>query len=513
MNLKSLAFLALCFLFSNAGAQVVTTSVVPITSTTIGRYEKFEAGIALNTVSFNNQFDPDEIEVYAVFKFIPSGATQRVNGFWLRDYIQDDASPDPTVVNSCTIKASDVDDPDFLTPIATGLPWRIRFAPNFIGDWSYQIFVRSGGQTTVSGTFYLTCTTSDNKGYISVGSNNTHFVYKDARDPKKEVSFIPLAVNTMENPRISRVFNRAHYKYTKMVMEKLASVHGNTIRIFMSPEQFGIEWDEDGLGKYSERQNRAFTLDRIFELAEELDIKIQLVLISNHEFHYNAFPDYDYWLHNPYKTLLPGSNNANQLDFFNNQACIRYFKNRLRYVIARWGYSSSILAYEIWNETMLMENASPTIWDNGNSLIVDNWFNNIVTYARSLDNRHMYTNSGGGPGFFNFGNAPLDYVQDHYYSNDKNVLFNLSVFAQYSVKTYKKPYLCGEYGILGQCFPINFAYNILIFLPVTMHTTGFNFIIACGQDCSAVRPVHPTIGIPESFLIPAVGEPIRISVL
>ncbi|MBI2297533.1 MAG: hypothetical protein HYU66_01045, partial [Armatimonadetes bacterium] len=38
------------------------------------------------------------------------------------------------------------------------------------------------------------------------------------------------------------------------------------------------------------------------------------------------------------------------MDFFSNPEARRMWQNRLRYVIARWGYATHLLAWEFWNE-------------------------------------------------------------------------------------------------------------------------------------------------------------------
>lgn len=452
-------FALLCFA-TRLSAQMIASTVSPITSTTVGRYEKFEAGVRLNIDNFSNPFDPLDIDIYAIFTNTATGASQRVNAFWYQDYEMHEDTPDPTLFpdpntnRTCYIKdGREVSDPEFLTPVETNLPWRVRFAPDYIGLWSYKIYVKKGAQTTETSTFFLECVASSNKGYLSVGNNKTHFVYKDSDNRKDEISFVPLGVNTMTNLRLSSVFNRAHYRYTKSVMEKLSGAGGNTIRAFMAQDQFGVEWSEDGLGQYWKRQNKAFLLDKTIQEAEHLGMKIQLVLLSNHEF------DSTHWPHNPYRELISAPNDSAQVQFFSNSECIRFFKQRLRYIIARWGYSTSILAYELWNETMLLHHAVPTVWQNGNPQIIQDWIQNIVSYGKSLDNKHMYTNSAGGPGRVNIGDASLDFLQDHYYTNDKNFPAQLSIFAQYSTQNYQKPYITGEFGTRDKCFPLQQAFT------------------------------------------------------
>jgi hypothetical protein len=466
-----LTSLIIAWLDQSSAQQVTITSIVPITSTTIGKFEKFEVGVSLGqTPIIHNPFDPNEIQVYAEFTNSASGITEHVNAFWFQDFERNASSFDPTENDPCKSSVDGISDPDYLTPIPTYQPWRIRFSPDAVGQWSYKIYIVYNGQTSITNTMSLNVTASDNKGNIGVGSNKNHFIYKDLDKRTGEMNFIPLGLNIFDFH--SLVFNRAGFNFTEDVMNKLQDQGGNTIRIFMSPENYGIEWEEDGLGKYFNRQNRAYNLDDIFNLAEELGIKIQLVIISNHEFHNNVSDPYNYWERNPYRPLLAGGAAGiqnNQYSFFNNAACINYFKQRLRYVIARWGYSTSLLAYEMWNEVDIMANANPAFWDNNDPDKVINWHNTMIGYGKTMDNRHMFTTSVGftvcgsatGSTGLAFYNLPvLDYAQDHYYSNDMNVTHNHSIFAQHSIKKYQKPYITGEVGPFNCYFSVqNFTHN------------------------------------------------------
>ena len=87
--------------------------VTEVNSTIIKKYEKFEIFLELRNVKFKNPFDPDDIDLYALFQ-APSGKEIRINGFY-DDYEN---------VNQ----------------------WKIRFSPNEIGTYSYRVFVKNRGK-------------------------------------------------------------------------------------------------------------------------------------------------------------------------------------------------------------------------------------------------------------------------------------------------------------------------------------------------------------------------------
>ena len=43
-------------------------------------------------------------------------------------------------------------------------------------------------------------------------------------------------------------------------------------------------------------------------------------------------------------------------DLWSNQSAWNYFQRRFRYLIARYGYSPALMAWELWNEVDLTDN-------------------------------------------------------------------------------------------------------------------------------------------------------------
>ncbi|MCZ0212168.1 hypothetical protein OZK63_43170, partial [Streptomyces sp. UMAF16] len=54
------------------------------------------------------------------------------------------------------------------------------------------------------------------------------------------------------------------------------------------------------------------------------------------------------WNNNPYNIANGGPCN-NTWDFFSNSTAKNLFKNRMRYIIARYGYSNTIMSWELFN--------------------------------------------------------------------------------------------------------------------------------------------------------------------
>lgn len=104
-----------------------------------------------------------------------------------------------------------------------------------------------------------------------------------------------------------------------------------------------------------------------------------------------------------------------------NEQAKKWFKNKLRYIIARWGYSTNILSYELFNEieqSFLMQRIDNSNTENPyyrlmqdnptpgflnlpfeNSKIISNkvkyeivkWVDEMTAYLKSLDKKHLVT--------------------------------------------------------------------------------------------------------------------------
>lgn len=466
-------------------AQVAITGVTAITGTLINKYKKFEIGVSLS-LTYAHPYDYNQILVQAEFTS-PSGEVITKDGFWYEPFTRCTGCPDPTVVpkpyKNCIIDwyEKDVADPNYLTPTSTNYPWRIRFAPNEVGIWSYKIKVYDGGvlfgTLVTSGTYTFRVFNSTEKGYIGVKNTGKNFVFKD-----DGTMFFPMGVNTNGGKK-SLDYNRHPYRCNKEIIPLLNSTGGNLIRIMMNPENFQIEWAPDPIGDYSSRQRVMYDLDDIFETAEASNVYIQLCLDVQSEL-YNDASTYGFnpdlaWANNPYKTLLSVSS---PLDFYTDIVARNFYLQRLRYICSRWGYSTRLFAYEMFNEVDQMDSGIPGgYYGNYNWQKVRDWHQHVVGVGKALDPNHLFTTSTANhatatycypPGANNglFWLPQLDFVQEHDYTSDYNgdyqrnnkTLRDNSLFSN-------KPLFFGEYGLadVGGCtiytdnftFPSNPIYN------------------------------------------------------
>ncbi|MCM8764672.1 MAG: glycoside hydrolase family 5 protein, partial [Candidatus Omnitrophica bacterium] len=151
----------------------------------------------------------------------------------------------------------------------------------------------------------------------------------------------------------------------------------NYIRMWMGAWWVGIEWTPayaqhyEGLGRYS--LENSWKIDYVLDIARENGIYIVLTLINHGQF--SIRPDAEWW-DNPYNVINGGFLNSPD-EFFYSEEAEKRFAKRLRYIVARWGYSTQIAFWELWNEVDLTG-----YYDSKN---VRQWHEKIIPILKEMD--------------------------------------------------------------------------------------------------------------------------------
>jgi hypothetical protein len=180
----------------------------------------------------------------------------------------------------------------------------------------------------------------------------------------------------------------------------------------------------------------------VFQLAEQHGIYIVLTL----DYHgmFATQPDYwggnNVWPQNPYN-VTNGGPCAVANDFFTNSAAQALYQKRLVYLIARYGCSQNLLAWEFFNE---IDN------DYGylNATDVAAWHGIVGGWMRTNDVfGHLVTTSlTGGSDRAEIWSLPqLDYANYHSYGEVPPAL-DLNAEAQTLLQKYNKPAVIEEFG-------------------------------------------------------------------
>lgn len=429
----------------------------------VGKHEKVELGLKLTPQinaaidNFFNNSDPtglkinpynpdhnDQNYIDVVADFIsPTGIHKTVYGFFYRQY---DSS---------------------WGEISNDYPFRIRFSPDEIGTWTVNINIYNNVQVlnnlTIDPAYYvINCIESSNLGYLEVGHHKTYLRFHDNQKSffvvGRNIAFPNVGWqgdwNYVETPTDFQV------NYDKI--EDFSNTGGNYIRLFIAPISYSVECETVNVyDKYvardgqtiRNRQQNAWELDRIFDLAHSNGFYLQTAILTPEMLQYPVADEafwsvYPYtWPYAPYnnQTIFPGVNEPE--DFFTDSKTKKYYKRKLRYFYSRWGYSTQLAAVELVNEF-------DAIHDYENFDVQTKahaWLKEMGGYIKnSLDNNHLMTvsfaelNSGPQHPFFE---SYIDFTDVHKYSSNKDANYvERSDRVDLLIDNFSKPTSMGEMG-------------------------------------------------------------------
>jgi hypothetical protein len=223
-------------------------------------------------------------------------------------------------------------------------------------------------------------------------------------------------------------------------IDSLSANGGNLIRIWMASWSFALEWNDTPLRNYANRQDRAFYLDWIVDYASSKGVYIELCLNNHGQVSTTVNPE---WEANPYN-YANGGPCLNTWDFFMNTTAKDHYKNKMRYLIARWGYAPGIFSWEKFNEVDWTDNFASYIDE------VRNWTNEMASYMKSFDiYDHLISTSYAQDVYDSacWQLSVLDYTQTHYYVEDPELENIIYAGTQKYLEQFDKPTKNGEYGL------------------------------------------------------------------
>ena len=409
--------------------------------------------IAFQMGNYSNPYDPEVIDVYAEFT-APSGQKYKVNAFYYEDY-------------SFT-KQKGYEKANANTK---NNGWRVRFTPTLTGTWHFALYAKdqqghSDLTSSRTNSFTFNCKAVDTgKGFITKANEKylKRDVVKDGR--RQNHSFFPVG------PNVAWYLCKAYYDYTTPMgiyeYEKyIDSLSGNAnyMRVWLSRYQYlslyGPEYTqgtEDNPVVYFDsniNQKDAAEFDHILRYATEHGITLMPCIFTFGDFTVKGTDSKgpSKWANNPFHTVL-GLKQPHE--FFSDREAQRITKNLIRYIVARWGYSPQIMAWELWNE---VSNTDIDISMNRYQRKVTKWHQEMADYVRSIDPfNHLVTSSMGNPTnkqqLYENMFKTLDIAQRHNYQNiDKArsgdqfsyILLNLTDEGRALYPT--TPFFIGEFG-------------------------------------------------------------------
>jgi len=348
----------------------------------VGRWEKFEVGVQFQG-TYGNLFNPDDVLVEAVFTD-PDGGRHLARGFFAGYANSERFGP--------------------------GWPiFLVRFAPTQVGRWTFVVRVRNAEGESAERPRWFYATDSSSEGFVRVSKDDPRFFELDSGR-----FFYPIGQNVAWAQEYEPYFERQR------------QTGQNWVRIWLCPWHLQLE---KKAGAYD--MEAARRLDRIVELAASHGLRIQLVLV-----HHGMLTG-ESWHENPYSWYNDGPCYLAS-EFFTSPEARRLFKRRLDYIVARWGFSTTIFAWELFNEVDLTRYS--TFED------VVRWHAEMSSYLKQIDpNRHLVTTSLSRECTdTRLWELPdIDFTQAHIYGRDvAGRVLERHVAAQ----ALGKPFFVGEYG-------------------------------------------------------------------
>jgi hypothetical protein len=309
--------------------------------------------------------------------------------------------------------------------------WKARFTPQKVGQYQYSFRLSKAGKsrsTTNSQDFKVE--PSGKRGFLHT---KTEWVLQfDNGQP-----FRGVAENICWETRDrddSKFFKQLHemadvYNYDYMLTE-FAKNGGNFYRTWMCSWNLPIDYK----GPFN---NSRYTvsddyynpsalarMDHLMKLSESLDLYIMLTLGQG-----------------GFDIRNRGVVNSSR-EFFASHKARDWYKNRLRYIVARWGYSPSIAMWEFFNEVdnVQFRNRNNPI----DGKLITDWHNEMSTYIKQIDPyKHIVTTSISHRDVEGLNSvANIDINQKHIYNNTTVIPSEINRY----VYEYKKPYIIGEFG-------------------------------------------------------------------
>lgn len=232
----------------------------------------------------------------------------------------------------------------------------------------------------------------------------------------------------------SKFFKKLHekserYNYDYLLTE-FAKNGGNFFRTWICSWNLPIDYEGPFNNSRYTKSDEFYNpdalarMDYLIELSEELNLYIMLTLGQG-----------------GYLIKERGVVNTAE-DFFVDKQARAWYKNRLRYIVARWGYSTSIAMWEFINEVdnIQFRNSNNPI---DSKFIVD-WHDEMSTYIKQIDPyRHIVTTSISHRDIEGLNSIEnMDINQKHIYNKTSSIPTEIERYVQ----EFGKPYIIGEFG-------------------------------------------------------------------
>jgi hypothetical protein len=320
--------------------------------------------------------------------------------------------------------------------------WKARFTPRETGVYNYQFELKEKGKVVSTGPkteFKVNATKA--KGFLNPNDLWT-FRYDNGE------LFRGIGENICWESRDeddSKYFESLHedkrFNYDYM-LKKLSANGGNYFRVWMIYWNLPVDWNTVKNNSRYQNTTSAYNesgmkrMDWLVNLCDSLGIHMMVALES----HVGYMGDG--WNLSSYNATNGGPAKT-PLEFFTLPEAKQRYKNKLRLMVARYGYSPSIGAWEFFNEidnAMYAGKPEDRIPDD----VIAAWHDEISTYLKNIDPyKHMVTTSISHRDVAGMNDLKnIDINQKHIYKNTSAIPETIHSYTQ----KHHKPYVIGEAG-------------------------------------------------------------------
>ncbi|HPG40239.1 MAG TPA: DUF5060 domain-containing protein [bacterium] len=320
--------------------------------------------------------------------------------------------------------------------------WQARFTPREAG--AYQYFFRLSDNSRIvdaTAVMVFSCTTSGKRGFLNnrdlwslqfdngeiyrgIGEN----ICWEARSNDDSKYFRELHENKKFNYRdmlITLKTNGGDFFRTWMIYWNLP-VDWKTVRNSDRYQNSTARFNESGIKR----------MDELVNLCDSLGVYLMLALDSH-----AGYTGYG-WDMNNYN-IKNGGYAATPAEFFILQPAREQYKDKLRYMVARWGYSPAIAAWEFFNEIDNVMYAGPAENRIPDAVITE-WHREMSEYLKDIDPyQHLVTTSISHRDVQGLNDIEyIDVNQKHIYKNTAAIPATINEYT----RKHGKPYIIGEFG-------------------------------------------------------------------
>ena len=300
-----------------------------------------------------------------------------------------------------------------------GSTWRVRLTPDRPGRYLLEAVILNG--TNVSPRHI------DRREFVVSGKPAPGFVRVEPKDGTRFVfddgeAYYPFGCNVGWSTRTLDVPG---------YLTRLGQAGANWSRVWMTHfDQKNLDWETRKRWRVGDLSlDAARKWDAIIETAEQQGIYLQMVL--QHHGQYSTHTDSN-WRSHPWNKANGGWLDS-AAEFFTDEQAQALTRTKYRYIVARWGYSPAIMAWELFNEVQYVDavRTQPEA--------VTRWHSEMAAFLRRHDRYHHLITTSSDLALDIW--PAMDYYQAHTYPPEP-----LAGIAALGNRKLDKPFFIGEMG-------------------------------------------------------------------